>query len=116
MNSHIVLTLLGTGEAYLADLRKEHRGRVELCEVQEDSDDENQVSRSRYADTFYPCFFFFSEGRNLCGSRSAMTVARFDPSGKHIFIGTSSGSVLVFNTRTKTVSDTHLTLLDFLVC
>lgn len=34
-----------------------------------------------------------------------MTVARFDPSGKYIFIGTASGSVLVFNTRTKTVSD-----------
>lgn len=38
-------------------------------------------------------------------TRSAMTVARFDPSGKHIFIGTASGSVLVFNTRTKTVSE-----------
>ena len=33
-----------------------------------------------------------------------MTVARFDPLGKHIFVGTSSGSLLVFNTRTKTVS------------
>lgn len=32
-----------------------------------------------------------------------MTVARFDPTGKHVFIGTSSGSVLVFNTRTKSV-------------
>jgi COMPASS component SWD1 len=33
-----------------------------------------------------------------------MTVARFDPSGKCVFIGTSSGSILVFNTRTKSVS------------
>jgi len=33
-----------------------------------------------------------------------MTVARFDPTGKHIFIGTSSGSILVFNTRTKSVN------------
>lgn len=33
-----------------------------------------------------------------------MTVARFDPTGKHVFVGTSSGSVLVFNTRTKSVS------------
>jgi hypothetical protein len=39
--------------------------------------------------------------------RSAMTVARFDPTGKHIFIGTSSGSVLVFNTRTKSVSSSY---------
>ena len=37
--------------------------------------------------------------------RSAMTVAQFDPTGRHIFVGTSTGSVLVFNTRTKTVSD-----------
>ena len=33
-----------------------------------------------------------------------MTVARFDPSGKFVFIGTSAGTILVFNTRTKTVS------------
>ena len=32
-----------------------------------------------------------------------MTVALFDPSGKFIFIGTASGKVLVFNTRTKMV-------------
>jgi hypothetical protein len=44
-------------------------------------------------------FFLMSNG-----ARSAMTVARFDPSGKHIFIGTAAGSVLVFNTRTKIVS------------
>ena len=37
-----------------------------------------------------------------------MTVALFDPSGKFIFIGTASGKVLVFNTRTKMV---RLTLL-----
>jgi hypothetical protein len=34
---------------------------------------------------------------------SAMITARFDLSGKHIFVGISSGSILVFNTRTKTV-------------
>lgn len=38
------------------------------------------------------------------GLRSTMTVVHFDPSGKHIFAGTSTGSVLVFNARTKTVS------------
>ena len=31
---------MSTGEAYLTDLRKEHRSRVELCEVQDDSDEE----------------------------------------------------------------------------
>lgn len=38
------------------------------------------------------------------GLRSTMTVVHFDPSGKHIFAGTSTGSVVVFNARTKTVS------------
>ncbi len=33
-----------------------------------------------------------------------MTVAEFDPTGRHIFVGTSTGTILVFNTRTKTVS------------
>jgi hypothetical protein len=48
--SHIVLALLGTGEAYLVDSRKEYKGRVELCEVQEESEDEGegQSSRTRY--------------------------------------------------------------------
>jgi hypothetical protein len=32
-----------------------------------------------------------------------MTAARFDPTGKNIFVGTASGFLLVFNTRTKTV-------------
>ncbi|TFY80416.1 hypothetical protein EWM64_g3606 [Hericium alpestre] len=36
-----------------------------------------------------------------------MTTARFDPSGKHIFVGTSAGSILVFNTRTKTMVARH---------
>jgi hypothetical protein len=50
--SHIILALLGTGETYLVDLRKENRGQVELCEVQDESEDEGeaQVSRSRYVD------------------------------------------------------------------
>ncbi|KIM83996.1 hypothetical protein PILCRDRAFT_68653, partial [Piloderma croceum F 1598] len=86
-NSQIVLALLGTGEAYLVDSRKEYRSRMELCEVQEESEDEGEGQSSR--------------------TRSAMTVARFDPTGKHIFIGTSSGSVLVFNTRTKSMVARH---------
>ncbi|KZT20675.1 WD40 repeat-like protein [Neolentinus lepideus HHB14362 ss-1] len=84
-NSQILLVLLATGDAYVVDLRKSQRSRVELCEPQEDDDDEAQMHRPR----------------------SAITVARFDPSGKHIFAGTSTGSVLVFNTRTKTIVGRH---------
>jgi len=36
-----------------------------------------------------------------------MTVARFDPTGQHVFVGTSVGSILVFNTRTKTMVARH---------
>ena len=46
---------------------------------------------------------------SLTFTRSAMTVARFDPSGKYVFIGTSAGTILVFNTRTKIVSFIILT-------
>ncbi|KAA1466074.1 WD40 repeat-like protein [Dentipellis sp. KUC8613] len=84
-NSRIILALLTTGDAYLVDLRKNHRGRVELVEVQNDNENEAQTS----------------------SPRSAMTVARFDPSGKHVFIGTSVGSILVFNTRTKIMVARH---------
>nr|GAT47739.1 predicted protein [Mycena chlorophos] len=35
--------------------------------------------------------------------RSGFTIARFEPSGKHIFLGTGSSQISVFNTRTKTL-------------
>lgn len=45
--------------------------------------------------------------------RSEMTVARFDPTGRYIFVGTSSGSILVFSTKTKRVGDKWDTRLFF---
>ncbi|KAJ7067830.1 WD40-repeat-containing domain protein [Mycena amicta] len=83
-NSRIILALLTTGEAFLVDQRKTHRSRVELCEIlMDESEDEAGGSSARV--------------------RSAITIARFDPSGKHVFMGTSNGQILVFNTRTKTM-------------
>ncbi|EPT03135.1 hypothetical protein FOMPIDRAFT_130234 [Fomitopsis schrenkii] len=84
-NSQIVLVLLSPGDAYLVDQRKQYRSRIELCEIQEESEEEGQGSRPR----------------------SLMTVVRFDPTGRYIFAGTSAGSVLVFNTRTKTMIARH---------
>ncbi|TFK43045.1 WD40-repeat-containing domain protein [Crucibulum laeve] len=81
-NSQVILALLTTGDAYVVDLRKEHRSRTELYEVLEESEEEEP-------------------------SRPGMTCARFDPSGKHIFVGTTAGSLLVFNTRTKTMIARH---------
>lgn len=46
-DSKIILVLLSSGEAYIVDLRREYRGRYELCEVQDESDDESQMSRAR---------------------------------------------------------------------
>lgn len=46
-DSHIVLALLSTGEAYVVDLRRDYRGQVELCEVQDESDDEGEAQMSR---------------------------------------------------------------------
>ncbi|KAK0453170.1 WD40 repeat-like protein [Armillaria borealis] len=80
-NSKIIVALMDTGDVYLVDLRKEHRSRVELVEVQEEGEED-----SRHSD---------------------MTVARFDPSGRYIFVGTSAGTILVFNTRTKAMIARH---------
>ena len=45
-----------------------------------------------------------------------MTSARFDPTGRHVFVGTSAGMVYVFNVRTKGVSEsTHYFCLLFRV-
>lgn len=37
-----------------------------------------------------------------------MTSIRFDPTGQHAFVGTSAGTVYVFNVRTKWVSESTL--------
>ncbi|KAN0097836.1 WD40-repeat-containing domain protein [Tylopilus felleus] len=78
-NSCIILALLSTGEAYIVDLRSSHRGRFELCD--EDEGDER--------------------------ARPIMTTARFDPTGRHVFVGTSAGTVYVFNVRTKGLVARH---------
>lgn len=54
VDSKIVLVLLSSGEAYLVDMRREYRGRYELSEVQYDSDDEAQSSRTRYVPYVIP--------------------------------------------------------------
>ncbi len=102
--SQVLLVLLAPGEAYIVDLRKKARiQRVELCEMQDDSDDESQMNRSRYVGPILFCNRKNIESGRFVSS-SAMTVARFEPSGKHVFVGTSTGSVLVFNTRAKSAS------------
>jgi COMPASS component SWD1 len=49
--SKIILVLLSSGEAYLVDLRKEHRGRYELVEMlaEPENDEEAEASRARCA-------------------------------------------------------------------
>ncbi|KAJ3817601.1 WD40 repeat-like protein [Lentinula raphanica] len=84
-NSQVILALLTTGEVYLIDLRKNHRSRTELYEPEGDEDGIEGQSTRRYT----------------------MTVARFDTSGKYVFIGTSGGYILVFNSRTKTMIARH---------
>ncbi|KAF9224389.1 WD40 repeat-like protein [Gyrodon lividus] len=77
-NGCIILALLSTGEAYIVDLRSSHRGRFELCEEDEDE-----------------------------RARPIMTTARFDPTGRHVFVGTSAGTMCVFNVRTKGLVARH---------
>ncbi|CAA7270747.1 unnamed protein product [Cyclocybe aegerita] len=83
-NSQVILAVLATGEAYVCDLRKQHKSRVELLETIPDEGDEEDIP-----------------------PRAPMTTARFDPTGKNIFVGTASGYILIFNTRTKTMIARH---------
>lgn len=100
LSSQIILSLLNTGEVYLTDLRKNHRSRTELYEPDgdEDGNEDQGQSNKRYA-----VHKRVGESSNLFFHRYAMSVARFDPSGKHVFVGTSGGYILAFHTRTKTV-------------
>lgn len=103
-DSQILLVLLATGEAFVCDMRKEYKSRVELLEIlmeegHADEDEENNGNaRARYDSRCSLKTLTY-----IVRFRFPMTVARFDPSGKFIFIGTASGKVLVFNTRTKMV-------------
>ena len=51
---------------------------------------------------------------NNC-SPAAFTVARFDPTGKYVFVGTSNGSILVFHSRTKSVCGPYYQAFLFLI-
>ena len=42
ITSQILLVLLSVGEAYIVDLRKAHRGRMELCEPDDGEEDTRQ--------------------------------------------------------------------------
>ena len=104
LDSQILLVLLATGEAFVCDMRKDHKSRVELLEtlmdeaLVDEEDESNGNVRVRY-----DFRYLLKKLSYLFYVRSPMTVARFDPSGNFIFIGTASGKVLVFNARTKTV-------------
>ncbi|KAI6043492.1 WD40-repeat-containing domain protein, partial [Pisolithus marmoratus] len=82
-HSRVVLTLLSTGEACTIDLRSSHRSRFKL-DGEDDSDDKRYVNK------------------RLC--RTIMTTIRFDPTGRHVFVGTSAGTIEVYNTRTKSAT------------
>ena len=103
-DSQIILALLATGEAYVCDLRKQNRSRIELLETITDEGLEEEENNGqgilRYISSV---FHHLGLLLMLASCRSPMTAARFDPTGKNIFVGTASGSILVFNTRTKTV-------------
>jgi len=89
---------------YLVDLCKKHRGCAELFQVQEESDEEAQMATPRSVRSTREAWAQSpSLLSHLSPPRSTMTVVRFDPSGKHVYVGTSIGSILVFNTRTKSV-------------
>ena len=92
------------GDTYLVDLRKMHRGCAKLFQVQEESDEEAQMATLRSVRSMREAWAQSpSLLSHLSPPRSAMTVVHFDLSGKHVYVGTSVGSILVFNTRTKSV-------------
>lgn len=82
--SQIIAALTTGGDAYLIDLRTKHRSRVELEEPYEEGDPPN--------------------------ASGLFSTIRFNPSGSLIFCGTSAGMILVFNSRTKSVSHNHCPL------
>ncbi|KAF9521669.1 WD40-repeat-containing domain protein [Crepidotus variabilis] len=98
-NSRILAVVLSTGEAYVCDLRKNHRSRVELIETLLDEHAGNANGEGPTEDG--------GEDEETQVIRSPMKIARFDPSGRNIFAGTASGNILVFNVRTKIMVARH---------
>lgn len=65
--SQILLVHLSIGEAYIVDLRKEHRGRFELVEPQDEEDEE--LSRQQCV---YSAYTMIHSSKRSCslGQRS----------------------------------------------
>ncbi|KAH8830539.1 WD40 repeat-like protein [Flagelloscypha sp. PMI_526] len=80
-NSQIVLALMGSGEVYMVDMRKSKNTRVELVEPPDEGGEDD--------------------------STRGMTAAKFDPTGKLIFVGTTGSTILVFNSRTQRMVARH---------
>ncbi|KAG8994754.1 chromatin binding protein [Tulasnella sp. JGI-2019a] len=87
-NSKIILVILGTHQCVVVDLRKRREERIELS----DSANTNGISNGNSIDA-----------HNSAGGspKSTITIARFSPDGKTIWAGTTNGTLLVYNTRTK---------------
>jgi COMPASS component SWD1 len=103
----------------VCDLRKQNRSRIELLETITDEGLEEEENNGQGMMRYIICVFYHSWViLILVMCRSPMTAARFDPTGKNIFVGTASGSILVFNTRTKSVKTPcfkHLRYIKYLV-
>ncbi|KAF5364209.1 hypothetical protein D9756_000928 [Leucocoprinus leucothites] len=119
-NSKIILVLLSTGELFITDLRREYRGRVELCdtlfqrELREREREREKLEEGEEGEgggggggRQTPSSVPPPTSTSREAKRSPITVARFDISGRYVFAGTANGMLLVFNTRTKAMVGRH---------
>ncbi|KAG8942993.1 chromatin binding protein [Tulasnella sp. 424] len=81
-NSKIILVTLATQQCFICDLRKKRNGRVELSDA--------PIANGTNHD-----------GESKASVKGTITVARFSADGKTVWLGTSSGALLIFHTRTK---------------
>ncbi|KAG8850263.1 chromatin binding protein [Tulasnella sp. 330] len=87
-NSKIILVTLSTHQCFVVDLRKKRDGRTELSDIPATDGTVNGTEGQN--------------GLSAGGShKAAISVARFSPNGKTIWAGTTYGTLLVYNTRTK---------------
>ena len=97
--SNIILVTTSAGEVFVVDRRAAYEGRYVL--EAEDG-------------THQPCVLIAVSVStlNVPTRRVDFTCAKFNPSGKLIFAGTSTGVILVFNTRTQIVHSPYTSLFD----
>lgn len=95
-NSKVLVATLGTGQVFVVDLRPSSRGRREVFDLQLPNNGMD-VDEGSLAEGSGKGKQRATEEGGSERKRTLLTAARFNPSGRRLYVGTKSGDVLILD-------------------